>query len=60
MKEIPSLLSLSTPSRPTTACPWKAPTRGELFLVLRAIRDFIAGFRVLHFSGPCVTISHDR
>jgi hypothetical protein len=30
--------------------------RKELFLVLRAVRDFIAGFRALHFSGPCVTI----
>jgi uncharacterized protein (TIGR00730 family) len=30
--------------------------RRELFLVLRAVRDFIAGFRALHFSGPCVTI----
>jgi uncharacterized protein (TIGR00730 family) len=30
--------------------------RRELLLVLRAVRDFIAGFRVLHFVGPCVTI----
>jgi uncharacterized protein (TIGR00730 family) len=30
--------------------------RRELWLVLRAVRDFIAGFRVLHFVGPCVTI----
>lgn len=30
--------------------------RRELALVLRAIRDFVAGFRVLHFAGPCVTI----
>jgi uncharacterized protein (TIGR00730 family) len=30
--------------------------RRELFLALRAVRDFIAGFRALHFSGPCVTI----
>jgi hypothetical protein len=30
--------------------------RRELWLVLRAARDFIAGFRVLHFVGPCVTI----
>jgi uncharacterized protein (TIGR00730 family) len=30
--------------------------RKELLLVLRAVRDFIAGFRALHFSGPCVTI----
>ena len=30
--------------------------RRELWLVLRVIRDFIAGFRVLHFVGPCVTV----
>ena len=24
----------------------------ELWLVLRTVRDFIAGFRVLHFAGP--------
>jgi hypothetical protein len=29
--------------------------RKELWLVLRAVRDFIAGFRILHFVGPCVT-----
>jgi uncharacterized protein (TIGR00730 family) len=28
----------------------------ELWLVLRAVRDFIGGFRVLHFVGPCVTV----
>ena len=28
----------------------------ELWLVLRALRDFIAGFRALHFVGPCVTV----
>ena len=28
----------------------------ELWLVLRAVRDFIAGFRKLHFVGPCVTV----
>ena len=28
----------------------------ELSLVLHTVRDFIAGFRVLHFVGPCVTI----
>lgn len=26
--------------------------RKELWLVLRAVRDFIAGFRILHFVGP--------
>ena len=30
--------------------------RRELWLVLRTIRDFIAGFRALHFVGPCVTV----
>ncbi len=28
----------------------------ELLLLFRAMRDFIRGFRVLHFVGPCVTI----
>jgi uncharacterized protein (TIGR00730 family) len=27
-----------------------------LWLILRAVRDFIAGFRTLHFVGPCVTV----
>jgi uncharacterized protein (TIGR00730 family) len=30
--------------------------RKELWLVLRSVRDFIAGFRALHFVGPCVTV----
>ena len=30
--------------------------RRELWLVLRAVRDFIKGFRALHFVGPCVTV----
>ncbi len=28
----------------------------EFWLVVRAFRDFIAGFRALHFVGPCVTV----
>ena len=28
----------------------------ELFLLLRATTDFLRGFRVLHFVGPCVTV----
>jgi uncharacterized protein (TIGR00730 family) len=28
----------------------------ELWLVLRAARDFIAGFRAFHFAGPCITV----
>jgi uncharacterized protein (TIGR00730 family) len=30
--------------------------RRELLIVLRAMRDFILGFRALHFVGPCVTV----
>jgi uncharacterized protein (TIGR00730 family) len=29
---------------------------GELRLLLMALRDFITGFRGLHFVGPCVTV----
>lgn len=28
----------------------------EMLLVLRAVVDFLRGFRVLHFVGPCVTV----
>jgi len=28
----------------------------ELGLVLRTVREFIRGFRALHFAGPCVTV----
>lgn len=28
----------------------------ELFMTLRIVRDFLKGFRVLHFVGPCVTV----
>ena len=30
--------------------------RRDLWMVLRTVRDFIAGFRTLHFVGPCVTV----
>ena len=29
---------------------------GELVQLLRVLRDFLRGFRVLHFVGPCVTM----
>jgi uncharacterized protein (TIGR00730 family) len=28
----------------------------ELLILLRAVRDFIRGFRGLHFVGPCITV----
>ena len=30
--------------------------RLDLSLVLRSVRDFVGGFRALHFVGPCVTV----
>src|SRR5262245_41535396 len=30
--------------------------RRELWLVLRAVRECISGFRALHFSGRCITV----
>ena len=30
--------------------------RKELWLIVRAMRDFIRGFRTLHFVGPCVCV----
>lgn len=30
--------------------------RRELRIVLQTVRDFIRGFRTLHFAGPCVTV----
>jgi hypothetical protein len=30
--------------------------RRELLILFRAVRDFIRGFRTLHFVGPCVTV----
>jgi uncharacterized protein (TIGR00730 family) len=29
---------------------------GEFITLLRVMRDFLRGFRVLHFVGPCVTV----
>ena len=29
---------------------------GEFVTLLRVMRDFLRGFRVLHFVGPCVTM----
>lgn len=30
--------------------------RWELWMIVRIIREFISGFRALHFIGPCVTV----
>ncbi len=55
---------MSTPVR-TTALPRSSedyfltgpqPRRIETFRLLRIMRDFIRGFRGLHFVGPCITV----
>jgi uncharacterized protein (TIGR00730 family) len=45
---------MSEPDRVLLAGPH--PRFQELGLLLRAGRDFIRGFRTLHFVGPCVTV----
>jgi hypothetical protein len=30
--------------------------RKDLSLILRSVKDFVVGFRALHFVGPCVTV----
>ena len=52
----------------TKSCSSETPRADELFLrgprsrsrelltLLRVVRDFLRGFRVLHFVGPCVTV----
>ena len=55
---------MSTPVRPT-ALPRSSedyfltgpqPRRIETFRLFRIMRDFIHGFRGLHFVGPCITV----
>ena len=60
----PDQLSVSTPEPPDASAAHadrillEGPhsRTKELWLILRAIHDFIRGFRVLHFVGPCVTV----
>src|SRR6187455_3187997 len=32
------------------------PRAHEFFTLMRVMRDFLRGFRALHFVGPCVTV----
>ncbi|SRR6266508_4773796 len=50
----PEVVEPSTDDRVLLAGPH---SRGrELLVLVRAVRDFIRGFRGLHFVGPCVTV----
>jgi hypothetical protein len=54
----PTAVTASIPGAETDRILLEGPhsRRRELWLVLRALRDFIRGFRTLHFLGPCVTV----
>jgi len=53
---------VAEPREPDAATPERQLLEGphsrlqEIRLLLRAMRDFVRGFRALHFVGPCVTI----
>jgi uncharacterized protein (TIGR00730 family) len=58
-------LTAELPSLPTLAAPVEEERyflegpksrRSEFLMTLRIVRDFLRGFRVLHFIGPCVTV----
>jgi uncharacterized protein (TIGR00730 family) len=63
-----NVTAAGTPGRPTsasTAWPQRADETflkgprsrfDEFITLLRVMRDFLRGFRVLHFVGPCVTV----
>jgi uncharacterized protein (TIGR00730 family) len=54
MPSTPTLVSSAAADRVLLEGPHSR--RRELALVLRAVREFIDGFRTLHFVGPCVTV----
>jgi uncharacterized protein (TIGR00730 family) len=51
-------LSQTAPSEPADEIFLEGPRSrlAEFFTLLRVMRDFLRGFRTLHFVGPCVTI----
>jgi uncharacterized protein (TIGR00730 family) len=50
--------SQTTPSEPADEIFLEGPRSrfAEFFTLLRVMRDFLRGFRTLHFIGPCVTV----
>ena len=48
----------TSPSEPADEIFLEGPRSrlAEFFTLLRVMRDFLRGFRTLHFVGPCVTV----
>ncbi len=53
-----TLTRLAAPSEPADEIFLEGPRSrfAEFFTLLRVMRDFLRGFRTLHFVGPCVTV----
>jgi uncharacterized protein (TIGR00730 family) len=54
----PASSTLTTPSERADEIFLEGPRSrfAEFFTLLRVMRDFLRGFRTLHFVGPCVTV----
>ncbi len=58
MPEVSNLTLTTDPSEPEDEIFLEGPRSrfAEFFTLLRVMRDFLRGFRTLHFAGPCVTV----
>src|SRR6266480_1225919 len=58
MPEVSNFTLTTDPSEPEDEIFLEGPRSrfAEFFTLLRVMRDFLRGFRTLHFAGPCVTV----
>src|SRR5947208_13934122 len=58
MPEVSNSTLTTAPSEPEDEIFLEGPRSrfAEFFTLLRVMRDFLRGFRTLHFVGPCVTV----
>ena len=58
MADIPTLPAHDHVTEPQDQVLLEGPhsRRKELLLLARVMRDFVVGFRALHFIGPCITV----
>src|SRR5438046_10715606 len=58
MPEVSNLTLTTDPSEPEDEIFLEGPRSrfAEFFTLFRVMRDFLRGFRTLHFVGPCVTV----